>query len=81
MNLLMPRQLIAPRERLAALVARVPLLPLVRPDMLGEVGRFGEGRGAAGVRAEEGFVAGVDAWGESQLGVERETRKNYESGW
>lgn len=60
-NLPMPRQLITPREGLAALLARVRLLAFVRPHVLTEVRRFGKGRGAARVGALKGFGAGVSS--------------------
>lgn len=59
MNLPMPSQLITPRESFPTLVARITLLPLVRPHVLAQIGAFREGRGAAWVGTVEGFGAGV----------------------
>lgn len=63
MHLRMPLQLIAPPERLVApgLGADVAALGSVRADVLREVRRLGEGGGTAGMRADEGAVAGVGA--------------------
>lgn len=59
----MSSELVATGERLGAFFARVALLPLMRADVLAEVGRLGEGRSAAGVGAVEGLCASVGACG------------------